>query len=46
MDIEQKKELIKLIESIEDEKAFKYLLSFVKAFCNRYMYFVDGKWTR
>lgn len=44
--MEQKKELIALIESIEDEKAFNYLLGFVKAFCNRYMRFADGKWTR
>ncbi len=44
--MEQKKELIALIESIEDEKAFKYLLGFVQAFCNRYMHFVDGKWVK
>jgi len=44
--MEQKKELIALIESIEDEKAFNYLLGFVKFFCNRYMYFVDGKWIK
>ena len=44
--MEQKKELIALIESIEDEKAFNYLLGFVNAGCNRYMHFVDGKWTR
>ena len=44
--MEQKKELITLIESIEDEKAFEYLLGFVKVFCKRYMRFVDGKWIK
>ena len=41
-----KKELISLIESIECEKALQYLLDFTKAFCNHYLYFVNGKWTR
>lgn len=44
--MEQKKELIELIDSIEYEKAFEHLLGFVKVFCQRYLYFIDGKWTR
>ena len=31
--MEQKKELIALIESIDNDKAINYLLDFVKMFC-------------
>lgn len=44
--MEQKKELIALIESIDNDKAFNYLLGFVKMFCEQYLYFRDGKWTK
>lgn len=44
--MEKKEELIALTESIQDEKALAYILGFVKAFCQRYMYFKDGKWIR
>jgi len=44
--MDQKKELIELIEKIECNKALQYLLNFTKAFVERYLCFVNGKWTR
>ena len=44
--MEQKKELISLIEAIECEKALQYLLDFTKAFVKHYMYYKDCKWIK
>ena len=41
--MEQKKELMNLIESIESKKALQYLLDFTKAFAKYYLTLKDGK---
>lgn len=45
----EKKELIDIINSIKSDKAIRYITGFVKVFLKRYMYFKDGKyydWTK